>query len=83
MPQARQGERRLLLLGVFATTLLLGNSPASPSPILAALFSTTVALLAGQFGIFIGLLVGAIHVIVVDVTASWHGGMDLYNRRQA
>ena len=68
-----------IVLGVFLTTLLLGNSPASPSPILAALFSTTLAPLAGQFGIFIGILAGAIHVIVVDVTASWHGGLDLYN----
>lgn len=68
-----------IVLGAFATTLLLGNSPSSPSPILAALFSTTLAPLAGQFGIFIGILAGAIHVIVVDVTASWHGGLDLYN----
>jgi hypothetical protein len=68
-----------IVLGVFLTTLLLGNSPSSPSPILAALFSTTLAPLAGQFGFFIGILAGAIHVIVVDVTASWHGGLDLYN----
>ena len=40
--------------GGVSTTLLLGNSPSSPSPILAALFSTTLAPLAGQFGFFIG-----------------------------
>lgn len=68
-----------IVLGVFLTTIILGKSPASPSPILAALFSTTLAPLAGQFGIFIGILAGAIHAILVDVSASWHGGLDLYN----
>lgn len=68
-----------IVLGVFLTTLLLGNSPSAPSPILAALFCTTLAPIAGQFGFFVGLLAGAIHVIIVDVTALWHGGLDLYN----
>ncbi|MDD3059260.1 MAG: DUF1576 domain-containing protein, partial [Sphaerochaeta sp.] len=40
---------------------------------------TTLAPIAGQFGIIAGLLAGAVHLVMVEVTASWHGGLDLYN----
>jgi len=29
--------------------------------------------------VIIGILAGTIYVVVVDVTASWHGGLALYN----
>ncbi len=65
--------------GVLAATFLFGRSPAEPGPILAFLFSTTLAPLAGQFGIFAGFLAGFIHLVMVLQTGAWHGGMNLYN----
>jgi hypothetical protein len=68
-----------IFFGVLLSTLLFGKSLTAPGPLLAALFSTTLAPIAGQFGIFAGLLAGIVHLIMVEVTASWHGGLDLYN----
>jgi hypothetical protein len=68
-----------VVAGVLAATFLFGRSPAEPGPILAFLFSTTLAPLAGQFGIIAGFLAGFIHLIMVLQTGAWHGGMNLYN----
>lgn len=68
-----------VVVGVILSTLLFGKSLTAPGPLLAALFATTLAPIAGQFGIIAGLLAGFIHLIMVEVTASWHAGLDLYN----
>ena len=68
-----------VLFGVVLSTLLFSKNLNAPGPLLAALFSTTLAPIAGQFGIIAGILAGAVHLIMVEVTASWHGGLDLYN----
>ena len=68
-----------VFLGVVLSTLLFGKSLTAPGPLLAALFATTLAPIAGQFGFIAGILAGIIHLIMVEVTASWHGGLDLYN----
>jgi hypothetical protein len=59
--------------------LIFGKSLSSPGPVLAALFSTTLAPIAGEFGVTAGIAAGFIHAAIVDRTASWHGGVDLYN----
>jgi len=66
-------------LGVIAATLLFGKSLAAPGPLLALLFGTTLAPLAGEFGIFVGFAAGFTHLLMVERTAAWHGGLDLYN----
>ncbi len=66
-------------LGVVAATLLSGKSLTAPGPLLALMFSTTLAPLAGEFGAVIGFIAGFLHLVVVERTASWHGGLDLYN----
>lgn len=68
-----------VVLGVILSTLVFGKSLTSPSPLLAVLFATTLAPIAGQFGIIAGILAGFIHLVMVEVTANWHAGLDLYN----
>lgn len=68
-----------VMAGTIIATLVFGKSLTAPGPILAALFCTTLAPVAGQFGIIAGLLVGFIHLTMVETTAIWHGGLDLYN----
>lgn len=66
-------------LGVIAATLVFGKSLTAPGPVLALLFGTTLAPLAGHFGPLIGFAAGFTHLVVVERTAAWHGGLDLYN----
>lgn len=66
-------------LGVLAATLLSGKSLTAPGPLLALLFGTTLAPLAGEFGPAAGFAAGFLHLVLVERTAAWHGGLDLYN----
>ncbi len=68
-----------VVLGVIAATLLFGKSLTAPGALLAAIFCTTLAPLAGAFGILTGLTAGFIHLVLVHQTGSWQGGMNLYN----
>ncbi len=68
-----------IVLGVCLGILLFRKEFTDPGPILAALFATTLAPIAGQFGILAGIIAGLIHFIMVESTAAWHGGLDLYN----
>jgi len=68
-----------ILLGVFVTSILLNKPLNSPAIILGALFSTTLAPLSGTFGFFVGFIGGVLHIILVQYTAGWVGGLNLYN----
>lgn len=68
-----------VVLGVVLAALAFGKNLSAPGPILAALFCTTLAPIAGQFGIVAGIIAGFIHLFMVETTAQWHGGLDLYN----
>jgi len=68
-----------VLAGVIGATLLFGKGLASPGPLLAALFGTTLAPLAGEFGPLVGMAAGFVHLVMVEQTAAWHLGMNLYN----
>lgn len=52
---------------------------SDPGPLLAALFCTTLAPLAGKFGVFAGIIAGALHLPMVMHVGSVHGYMNLYN----
>lgn len=65
--------------GVILATIVFGKSLTAPGPVLAMLFSTTLAPLAGEFGVVIGVVAGLVHLMVVERSAEWHGGLDLYN----
>lgn len=68
-----------VVAGVCIAVLVFGKNIADPGPILAALFCTTLAPIAGQFGIGAGMIAGFIHLVMVETTAAWHGGLNLYN----
>jgi len=68
-----------VMAGVLLGTLLFRVAPSSPGPVLAILFVTTLAPLAGEFGAPIGLVAGFIHLAIVLQTGSWHAGINLYN----
>ncbi len=67
------------VLGVIVASLLYGKALNAPGPVLAFLFVTTLAPLSGEFGPIIGFAAGFVHLTIVERTAAWHGGLDLYN----
>lgn len=68
-----------IVAGVVLSCFVFGKNLNAPGPILAALFGTTLAPLAGQFGVVTGVTAGFIHLVMVERSAAWHGGLDLYN----
>ncbi|MCP5515429.1 MAG: DUF1576 domain-containing protein [Spirochaetales bacterium] len=68
-----------VIAGVFIACLVFGKNPSAPGPVLAALFCTTLAPIAGEFGWAAGITAGFLHLIMVERTGAWHSGMDLYN----
>lgn len=68
-----------IMAGVFLICIPNVWQHADPGPLLAALFCTTLAPLAGQFGILAGLIAGALHLPMVMHVGSVHGYMNLYN----
>jgi hypothetical protein len=68
-----------VMAGVYLGSRLMVWHPGEAGPLLAALFSTTLAPLSGRFGPLVGLLAGAVHLTLVMRTASWHAGLNLYN----
>lgn len=68
-----------VMAGVAGATLLFGVELTAPGAILAILFGTTLAPIAGEFGVFMGILAGFMHLVMVSRTGAWHTGMSLYN----
>jgi hypothetical protein len=68
-----------VMLGVYLMCIPKIWLHTDPGPLLAALFCTTLAPLAGQFGFVAGMVVGAIHLPMVMHVGSLHGYMNLYN----
>jgi len=68
-----------VVLGVIAAIFVFGKDIYAPAPLLAILFCTALAPLAGEFGPVVGFIAGFLHLAIVDRTGNWHGGMDLYN----
>lgn len=68
-----------IIAGVALGTVIFSESFDNPGVILAMLFCTTLAPLAGQFGLVVGVLAGVTHLAMVLEVGPWHGGMNLYN----
>lgn len=68
-----------IMLGVCIGSLTKDWNINDPSPMLALLFSTTLAPVAGRFGILMGLLAGYLHSSVALNVGILYGGMNLYN----
>jgi len=68
-----------IVLGVVAAALVFGWELSAPGVILAALFATTLAPLAGEFGPIVGIAAGFLHLLIVLRSGAWHAGIGLYN----
>lgn len=67
------------LLGVYIGTCFKIYTPTMPSIQLAAMFCAGLAPIAGQFGIWAGILAGLLHTSVVTQTGQMYSGLNLYN----
>ena len=68
-----------IMLGVLLGSATKEWTISSPSPMLALLFSTTLAPVAGEFGVIVGILAGYMHSSVALNVGIVYGGMNLYN----
>ena len=68
-----------VLAGVYIASLLQIWEPNSTGALLAALFGTTLAPIAGYYGWVYGLVAGFLHMAMVMNVGYLHGGMNLYN----
>ena len=68
-----------VVAGVAAGALLFSLNLSDPGIILALIFCTTLAPLAGEFGYPAGFLAGFLHLSLVTQSGSWQGGINLYN----
>ncbi len=67
------------MLGVAFMASLSRYGLSSPSSQLAVLFSSTLAPVTGEYGFVPGFISGMLHLVLVQVVGSLHGGLDLYN----
>lgn len=68
-----------IMLGVLLASITKTWEIYQPSPMLALLFSTTLAPVSGEFGAIVGLLAGFLHSSVALNVGIVYGGMNLYN----
>ena len=67
------------MLGVVAMALLSNYGIEKPATQLAVLFVSTLAPISGEYGPFAGFVGGMVHLMLVQVVGTLHGGLDLYN----
>lgn len=68
-----------VFLGAFCASMLNTHQPSSTEAIIATLFGSTLAPIAGRFGVFAGIFAGFAHVSMATNISYLHGGMNLYN----
>ncbi len=68
-----------VLAGIFLSTFLNHMQPTTPGIQMGAIFAAGLSPIAGQFGIFAGMLAGMLHGVIVVCTSSLYGGLNLYN----
>ena len=68
-----------IMIGVFIGSLAKPWAADTPSILLAALFGTTLAPIAGRFGWHWGIVAGFIHSSAALTVGSVHAGLNLYN----
>lgn len=72
-----------ILIGAIICTNVNLQSPTDPSNILAILFSTGLAPIAGQFGWVWGIITGYLHVNTIMHIGFLNSGLNLYNNGYA
>lgn len=67
------------MLGAAAMAALSEYGLDAPASQLAVLFASTLAPVCGEYGALPGFVVGAMHLVLVQVVGGLHGGLNLYN----
>jgi hypothetical protein len=67
------------MLGAAAMAMMSRYGLGSPGSQLAVLFASTLAPVAGEYGPIAGFIVGMLHLVLVQVVGTLHGGLNLYN----
>jgi hypothetical protein len=68
-----------IMAGVFLGSIAKPWNPTDPGAVLAALFGTTLAPIAGTFGWSWGIVAGFVHSSAAMSVGVVHGGLNLYN----
>ena len=68
-----------VMAGIYLANLVFVWEVSSIGSLLAALFATALAPIAGAYGILPGILAGFLHMAVVMNIGYLHGGISLYN----
>ncbi|MDO5408340.1 MAG: DUF1576 domain-containing protein [Eubacteriales bacterium] len=68
-----------VMIGVVIGAMTKRWNVTDPAPSLALLFSTTLAPIAGEFGVTAGIIAGFLHSSVALNVGIVYGGMNLYN----
>lgn len=68
-----------IFAGIYLATLVSVYETSSTTMIIAALFGTTLAPIAGVYGPIAGIVAGFMHVFVVSHVGVLHSGLNLYN----
>lgn len=68
-----------LIAGVLFAGIIFGADFTDTRFIIAVLFSTTIAPIAGAFGPVAGVIAGMLHLTLVTNIGIIHGGINLYN----
>lgn len=68
-----------IMVGILLASTVMTVEVNSISALLAALFGTTLAPVAGKYGWVGGILAGFLHMAMVVNVGGLHGGMNLYN----
>jgi len=67
------------ILGAITMAFLSRYGIGSPGSQLAILFVCTLGPISGEYGPVAGFMAGMLHMILVHVVGSLHGGLNLYN----
>ncbi len=68
-----------VIIGAILATLISDRSLTEPAIVIAILFCTGLAPIAGTFGVKEGILAGILHIFIVTNVGFMHGGLNLYN----
>ncbi len=68
-----------VMFGAWLGVVLTGYTLDSVGMMIALLFVTAVAPIAGRYGPWVGIVAGFIHIIITPFALSFQGGFDLYN----
>lgn len=68
-----------IMIGVYLGSIISVYDTTSPGSMLAALYGTCLAPIAGKYGPIVGIFAGFIHLQLVSNLSYLHGGLNLYN----